>query len=71
MQKQIEDLEEKFGKAKIYAQAPVKINISTFNNLSEHKNARITEQGAEMPAVMEMMNVMSMAEFYVSKKQNI
>ncbi len=69
LQKQIEDLEEKFGKAKIYAQAPVKINISTFNNLSEHKNARITEQGAEMPAVMEMIERNdSMAEFYVSKK---
>lgn len=69
LQKQIEDLEEKFGKAKIYAQAPVKINISTFNNLSEHKNARITEQGAEIPAVMEMIERNdSMAEFYVSKK---
>lgn len=68
LQKQIEDLEEEFGKAKIYAQAPVKINISTFNNLSEHKNARVTEQGEEMPDIMEMIERNNGAEFYVSRK---
>lgn len=69
LQTQIEMLEETFGKAKVYSKAPFDVSMAQIKEMSEHKNARIAEQGKDMSEIMQMIeNGDSSTDFYVEKK---